>query len=77
MDKLSRLAANTLTALTRVTMPCSQHILHISWTGLSHLMEDDGHVFTGCNMTNAVSDDEKVKDIYTLQKDSIEYTTLL
>ena len=34
-------------------------------------------VFTGCNMTNAVSDDEKVKDIYTLQKDSIEYTNII
>ncbi len=34
-------------------------------------------VFTGCNMTNAVSDDEKVKDIYTMQKDSIEYTNIV
>ncbi len=34
-------------------------------------------VFMGCNMTNAVANDEKVKDIYTLQKDSIEYTNII
>ena len=34
-------------------------------------------VLMGCNMTNAVSNDEKVKDIYTLQKDSIEYTNII
>lgn len=34
-------------------------------------------VFMGCNMTNALANDEKVKDIYTLQKDSIEYTNII
>ena len=34
-------------------------------------------VFMGCNMTNAIANDEKVKDIYTLQKDSIEYTNII
>ena len=34
-------------------------------------------VFVGYNMTNASIDDEKVKDIYTMQKDSIEYTNIV
>jgi hypothetical protein len=34
-------------------------------------------VFMGCNMTNAIANDEKVKDIYTMQKDSIEYTNII
>jgi len=34
-------------------------------------------VFTGYNMTNAKVDDKYVKDIYTMQKDSIEYTNII
>ena len=34
-------------------------------------------VFTGYNLTNARIDDRYVKDIYTMQKDSIEYTNII
>lgn len=34
-------------------------------------------VFAGYNLTNAKVDDRYVKDIYTMQKDSIEYTNII
>ena len=34
-------------------------------------------VFVGYNMTNASINDKYVKDIYTMQKDSIEYTNIV
>ena len=34
-------------------------------------------VFAGYNLTNAKIDDRYVKDIYTMQKDSIEYTNII
>lgn len=34
-------------------------------------------VFIGYNMTNATINDKFVKDIYTMQKDSIEYTNII
>ena len=34
-------------------------------------------VITGYNINNSVTDDEKVEDMYTLQKDSIQYTNII
>lgn len=34
-------------------------------------------IFIGYNMTNAIINDSFVKDIYTMQKDSIEYTNII
>ena len=34
-------------------------------------------IFNGYNLTNAKVDDRYVKDIYTMQKDSIEYTNII
>ena len=34
-------------------------------------------VFTGFNMNNSVSDDNYVKDVYFIQKDSIQYVNII